>query len=357
MTEAALAAGRGLQRAIWSAILERDIDLMLVDLLYTSRAFRAWLLARVADDLPAVDPVDGFLGAFHSVTTPNGESDIEAEWQLTDGGRLVVLLEDKVGAAFQPEQGTRYRERAANYVASGRASRTRIVLVAPAAYPRRDPSGAAPFERHLALEALAEWCRTGDAGERGTFLARFLEQALRRAIGGGRATGGSTLLTSADDGLARGGKPQFPAVYGLIEEILRLRTSVEPQLAVSSNAPGEWVYFAFDGRGKRVSLRWRIRDHWAELVLNAALISRQRLDEVLARRPLAGAAVAARGTSEFVVWVPTPELDLLAEPDAQREAIGGALAVVAALATWYGDARPELEAGDAACALGAREAR
>src|SRR5687768_7635066 len=91
----AIATARGLERAIWSAILERDIDLMLVDLLHTSAAFRAWLLGRVADDLPDVDPVAGFLGAFHSVTTPNGESDIEAEWQLADGGRLVVLLEDK----------------------------------------------------------------------------------------------------------------------------------------------------------------------------------------------------------------------------------------------------------------------
>jgi hypothetical protein len=60
---------------------------MLVDLLHTSAPFRAWLLARVADDLSAADPAADFLGAWHSVTTPNGESDVEAEWQLPDGGR------------------------------------------------------------------------------------------------------------------------------------------------------------------------------------------------------------------------------------------------------------------------------
>lgn len=342
MTSTATAASRGLQRAIWSAILERDIDFMLVDLLHTSPAFRVWLISQVADDLSPPDSGNDFVGAWHSVTTPNGESDIEAEWRLPGGGRLVVLVEDKIGAAFQPEQGARYRERAANYVTSGRASQTRTVLVAPAAYPRRDPAGAAPFERHLALDVILDWCRTEHAGDRGAFLAEFLEQALRRAVGGGRTAGRG----SADAGPVRGGKPQFPAVYALIEESLRLRIPAEPRLAISNGTPSEWVYFAFPGRAKRVWLRWRIRDHWAELVLNVARVSRERLDEVFATHPLPGGAVTARGVSEVVLWVPTPELDLLADPTAQREAIVGALEVMAALTMWYLNYREALEAGN-----------
>ena len=62
---------------------------------------------------------------------------IDGRWldHLRPGGRLVVLLEDKIGAAFQPEQGTRYRERAASYIASGRASRLRQLD------PPRGPQG------------------------------------------------------------------------------------------------------------------------------------------------------------------------------------------------------------------------
>lgn len=72
----------GPARAAWSSVLERDVDLLLLDLLHTSAAFQRWLLAEVARDVPGVGAEGDhaeFLGAWHSVATPNGESDLEAE--------------------------------------------------------------------------------------------------------------------------------------------------------------------------------------------------------------------------------------------------------------------------------------
>jgi hypothetical protein len=340
MTESATP---GLRRAVWSTILERDVDLALVDLLHTSAPFRAWLLRRVADDMPQAGAA--FLGAWHSVNTPNGESDVEAEWHLASGERLLLLVEDKIGAAFQPEQGLRYRQRAENYVASGRAVRVRTLLAAPAGYPARDPDGAAPFDRHLTLEAVLEWCRSEEAGERGVYLAGFMEHAIRRFMAAKER--GASLNGEPSPGR---GKPQYPDVYAVIHRLLDQR-AVGPVLSPSNSTPGEWVYLRFDGREPGVSLRWRLPDHWVELVVSASRVSREALERALGAIPLPGAAVADRGRTEHVVWVPTPEIDLQGPVEVQEGVISEALSVAGTLASWYVAVSGTLEAPHSAEAL------
>ena len=321
-----------LQRATWSSILEHDIDFLLLDLLHTSKPFRDWLLSTVAHDLVVVATPTEFSGAWHSVGTPTGESDIEAEWHLGGQGALVVLVEDKLGAAFQPDQGLRYMARAREYVVSGRATVTRTVLVAPASYPSRDPSGAAPFEHHLSLEALAAWCRSPAGGERGQYLGAFLEHALSRYAPSRR--------TAGVDG-ERGGKPQYPGLYEIIERELAADGS-SPRLRITNSSPGEWVYVRFEGIAAGVSLRWRLRDHWTELVVQRKTITCAALEQALKTIPLPGAAVAERGKTECVVWVATPEVDALAPPESQASAISQALTEVRSLANWFVSARDEL---------------
>lgn len=325
-----------LRRASWSTVLERDIDLLILDLLHTSSQFREWLLQSVANDLvlPGDDPE--FLGAWHSVNTPNGESDIEAEWQLAGGARLVVLIEEKLGAAFQPDQGLRYRERAENYISSGRATRSRTVLAAPGTYRERDPVGAGPFERHVTLESILEWCRSEASGERYEYLARFMEHALLRSTPRSRGTAARHGQPS------RGGKPQYPEMYALIREIME-RDPREPALTIRNSTPGEWVHLWFEGRGAGISLRWRLPDHWAELVVKAARVQREALERALADNPLAGAAVADRGRTEHVVWVATPEIDLLGPAAPQADAVSTALDISAGLAGWYVAVRDSLD--------------
>lgn len=87
-----------------SSVTERDIDLLLLEELNVSEVFCRWFYNRVTGrrDTPRCE------GAWHSVSDAQlGESDLIA---IYDNG-VVVMLENKIDAAAQPEQGARYRRR------------------------------------------------------------------------------------------------------------------------------------------------------------------------------------------------------------------------------------------------------
>lgn len=110
-----------------AGIRERDIDLLLLEELMASAPFRTWFAIGEPN-------LVRFLGADRSVTHTTGESDLEIRFEDDDGCTVVMLIENKIGAALQPLQAERYRERGDDYVAKGHCARYRTVIVAPAAY-------------------------------------------------------------------------------------------------------------------------------------------------------------------------------------------------------------------------------
>jgi hypothetical protein len=317
-------------RSAWQRGNERDLDLVIMDLLHTHSGFRRWLVGRVA---PGAMPEDGepcFVGAWHSVGTPNGESDgesdVEADWTGAGGG-LSILIENKVRAAFQPDQGGRYQARAKAYVTSGRATTTKCVLVAPARYRNQDPAGCAPFDCHISIEDLAAWAQRDGDTVRGGYLGGFFTHLMQAW----RACGTRTPLTdhteSTGPGTSR--KPQFPEFYAALQPML-----LAQGLSLASKAPGEWVFFDVPRVRKGMSLRWRLRDDWVELVFGLRATSVAELEERLIAVPLPNAMVAERGVSETVVWIPTPSVDPEADVIEQRAAIDEALSAVVALKRW-----------------------
>jgi hypothetical protein len=86
------------------AVTERDIDLLLLEELSVSDEFPLWLYSIVAgaNDAPSCE------GAWHSISDPSlGESDLIVIYE----NGVAVLLENKIDAPAQPEQGQRYRAR------------------------------------------------------------------------------------------------------------------------------------------------------------------------------------------------------------------------------------------------------
>jgi hypothetical protein len=122
-------AGSPLNEAIRvSGVCERDLDLLLLEELYSSPAFRSFVSNTAG--FPELAE-ESLTSVFRSVTHSSGESDLELYLELADGQRAVLLIENKIDASLQPAQAERYKQRAGACVASGDVDTARTLLVAP----------------------------------------------------------------------------------------------------------------------------------------------------------------------------------------------------------------------------------
>jgi len=158
-----------------SYVVERDIDLVLVQLLPTSSEFRRWFAKRL--DLEAGSELE-FLGVRQSVFTDNGESDVEVGFETRTGAHHAVLIENKIDASMQDRQAERYYERGENYL-EDEWDAFSVCLVAPEGYvgqkERREFGSIVTYEGLMdAIESL---------GHDGTeFFEAMFERSLEKRI-------------------------------------------------------------------------------------------------------------------------------------------------------------------------------
>lgn len=168
-----------LGRHFLDRIEERDVDLMLLEEVTCEPAFQD-LVASLT-----LGPGRGwtFLEASNSVSTAShGESDLIVLYGL--GERIMaVMLEDKITAAFMPEQADRYRLRGDQGIADGLWTEYVTVLVAPRRYLDADHQGHV-FDCYVSYEDLMPHFRRDGAGARGAWRAGLLT----RACGGARGS-------------------------------------------------------------------------------------------------------------------------------------------------------------------------
>lgn len=147
---------------------ERDIDLLLCSELHVDGALR-----RHFCDVWDAEGVT-FKGAWVSHHDVDGESDLVLAFDGREG-ELVLLVENKVGADFQPDQQERYQARAKRWRALDTRREVRTVLLAPSDYFAR--SGSEAFDLQISYEDLIESLRSaGD--ERSWFFGDALEQGI-----------------------------------------------------------------------------------------------------------------------------------------------------------------------------------
>ena len=113
------------------AVSERDIDMVLVEELQSSKAFREWVATKVY----GLDCYKEKIGAWHSVSDPSlGESDIIFLFANTTDGTTAVLIENKISASAQPDQGNRYQKRGIAGQKNGWWDEFKTCLIAPEKY-------------------------------------------------------------------------------------------------------------------------------------------------------------------------------------------------------------------------------
>lgn len=114
-----------------ASIAERDIDLLVMEELSVSDEFREWFSSRVFGE-----PIfQSKIGAWHSVSDAQlGESDIVFLFEAIDGPRTAILIENKIDAPPQPQQGQRYRSRGEKGLKEGYWEKFKTCVIAPSKY-------------------------------------------------------------------------------------------------------------------------------------------------------------------------------------------------------------------------------
>jgi hypothetical protein len=161
------------------AVSERDVDLLLLEELHVSQRFAQWFVSRVF----SADVTGDLHLARHSVSDATGESDLEVVFVDAGGRRLGVLLENKVTAVAQPEQGERYRQRANAGKIAGAWDDARTCIIAPQKYLDAS-TDAAKYDARISYEKVATWFDTIAANDaraayRRDFVLAGIEQARR----------------------------------------------------------------------------------------------------------------------------------------------------------------------------------
>jgi hypothetical protein len=132
-------------------VYERDIDFLLLEEFHSEAEFVRWFVESVTGHHEKIQ----FVGAWHSICDPNaGESDIVL---LVDiGTKHALLLENKIDASAQPEQGSRYFKRGEQGKAEGEWESFSACIVAPSNYLANAPE-ASIYDARIAYEDIRNW--------------------------------------------------------------------------------------------------------------------------------------------------------------------------------------------------------
>ena len=198
------------ENLLTSHVAERDLDLLLAEELQSSESFRAWLQGHLTILHPGLREMGvrevslrGLPAVLHSVSRDAGlgETDLEALWDATwtegavpNSGRLLLLFENKVGAAFQPDQAGRYHQEGMSRIKKGDALQYLTILFAPREY-LADCAVQTEFDLSIPYEAVVEHLKRrledseipAEIHSRLDFKLRLLQQGIEKSRRGYQA--------------------------------------------------------------------------------------------------------------------------------------------------------------------------
>ena len=119
----------------FDSVYERDMDMLVMRKLAQDKAFvrRFFLGGRELAERGYDKEEFSVEKVAHSVTTEDGESDIEAVLSI-GGKRVALLIEDKIDAVAMPDQAARYSLRGQKAVDRGDYDEFYVFIVAPKDY-------------------------------------------------------------------------------------------------------------------------------------------------------------------------------------------------------------------------------
>ncbi|MDE2844710.1 MAG: PD-(D/E)XK nuclease family protein [Chloroflexota bacterium] len=298
---------------------ERDIDLLICSELNSQGPLRDVFLggwnARIAH----------FYGAWVSYHDVDGETDIVASFWAGDNA-LVLLIENKIDAEFQPEQPQRYRERANRWRDSlGPGAEVETVLLAPEEYFENE--GSELFDLQISYEAVIAALAESD-DPRTQFLAQTLENGIESHRRGytPQHSEATTRVWSAIWNWADADAPN-----------LRMDRPVSKPVGAGFihfvNAEG--VSTAQTGRRAKIVYK----PEYGNVDLQFSNMEVARLQEA-ARDILAPDMTVARAAKSASIRIKVPALDFGRPPEGQEEAIRSGIEAAERLRVFFMEEQP-----------------
>lgn len=168
-------------RRVIAKLYERDMDLVIIEELQSSSEFRCWLAARVF----GVDCYHSFDRAEHSVTDDTQrESDViylfwAKSGEASDQGALTaILIENKIDAVAQPNQGMDYQIRGKAGKDREEWSDFKTCLIAPKSYLQQSQDKVHYNENVSYEELLAYFASRKERDERFRWKTKLIGDAI-----------------------------------------------------------------------------------------------------------------------------------------------------------------------------------
>lgn len=296
-------------------IRERDIDFLLLEELVASSAFLANFLEHLG--LP---PALSLIEAQRSVNSDTGESDLELTAEQL-GRRVKILVENKIDAAFQPEQPERYYKRAQAFRQTGQFTDVRTVIFAPAVYFSSDDEQYG-FDSALTYETAVSWIEaTHTDTPRRDFKLAMLQGAIERGRQG-------WVLVPCEP-VSR----FWRQYWELAQELAPILEMPYPKGEIPANS--HFIVFQPSVLPSDVKLKHKVGYGHLDIEL------RGKADRLAELRRSLGATLPEgvtleRASKSAVIRARVPPIDMVREPFDQRtDAVREALEVAVRLLTWY----------------------
>lgn len=269
-------------------LYERDIDVLLQEELIFNEA----VCNIFSSALGLNDPLQVSECSL-SVVDGTGETDLLARF-LVDGKSGVLLIENKIDAAFQPTQPERYKARANEMANNGQAAY--CILIAPTRYMDGN-AAAAHFDACVTYEDVARAIGSQDT-ERAKHRAALLLRAVQQAKS-------SYIVIPA---------PEVTTMWQRIYEIARAEFPSLGMKAPTDKGENSWWVIFKGNLPPRITVDWKVKNGVVDLSFwNGAPYKPTPSSEA----PPEASFISSGTTTMFRVLVEKPSKDWVELTDAQ----------------------------------------
>lgn len=239
-------------------ITERDVDLLVLEELLVSKPFANWFVSEAARQPLSIK----IIGAWHSVSDAMlGESDLIVKFTSEAYVIEAILIENKIDAVAQIEQGYRYKMRGEKGIAQGEWARFTTCLFAPQRYLDRNTE---PYDVEISYEQVIAFFQLQDDA-RSQYRAGFLQEAVEKNRRGYQ----SAVCPKMTD---------FAADY--LDFVACNHPELNPEIAKPRAAGHDWVHFYPIPHQKNVVIVHQIRGQQVKIIYHG---QHERFDEIVTR--------------------------------------------------------------------------